>query len=275
MWKPLFLSVAAVIQKEMLADRVWNLKTLLGTQRSMMLFIKDPSSTLKWQHYTVTTANSVVNPAFWVLSSTDPAFYTELGKKCAATSPSGHGRQWTEPCPPNHPSVPLLLLISSQRKVPVVLSQQEKIMWRKPGHLLVHRGDRLFHKPLQPFNTGIWSNSGLAQKCWSWREILMCLKGGKGAWWEPCCTSQIQHIQISSPAGHRKSIPLHGEACFCFTVFAAFVMGDYETWKTLQTEQLHFQTSWMLLTQHFQNKLPVRTTFFITCQSMKRPFYHY
>lgn len=31
--------------------------------------------------------------------------------------------------------------------------------------------------------------------------------------------------------GHRKPIPLHGGACFCFTVLTAFVMGDYETWK--------------------------------------------
>lgn len=148
MWKAPFLSVAAVIQKEVLTDTIWNSKILLEIQRSMMLLIKDPSSILKWQHYTGTAANSMFNPAFWVLSSSDPAFYTLLDKKRAPTSPSGHGRQWTEPCPPNHHFVPPLLLHSSQRKALAVLSQQEKIMWRKPGCLLVHRGDKPFHKPL-------------------------------------------------------------------------------------------------------------------------------
>lgn len=39
-------------------------------------------------------------------------------------------------------------------------------------------------------------------------------------------------------------------------------MGDYETRKTLQTQQLHFQTSWMLLTQRFQKKTPSEDYFF-------------
>lgn len=38
-------------------------------------------------------------------------------------------------------------------------------------------------------------------------------------------------------------------------------MGDCEIWKTLQNEQLHFQTSWMFSTQHLQKKFPVRTIF--------------
>lgn len=228
----------------------------------MMLFIKDPSSILKWQHYTGTVVNSVFNPAFWVLSSSDPAFYALLDKKCAATSPSGHGKQWTEPCPPNRHFVSPLLLHSSQRKVLVVLSQQEKIMWRKPGRLLVHRGDKPFHKLLQPFNTGILSNSGLAQECW--REVLSCLKGGKGAWWEPCCTSQIQHLQISPPApetGTESPSLCMGELAFVslFSQLLSWVITTPE--KPSRLSNCTSKPPGCCSPSASRKKLPVRTTF--------------
>lgn len=50
----------------------------------------------------------------------------------------------------------------------------------------------------------------------------MCLKGGNGAWWEPCCTSQTQHLLLTCPWGeHRKSM---GELAFVSQLLSWVIM---------------------------------------------------